>query len=150
MALRKIVQEPDEALRKKCRVVTVFDERLATLIDDLHETMTEADGVGLAAPQVSVLKRVAVAECEDFYLEMVNPVITASGGEVVGVEGCLSVDGYNCNVLRPEWIELTALDRFGKPFEKRIEGYNARICCHEIDHLDGILFIDKKYSEVDE
>lgn len=150
MALRKIVQEPDSALRKICREVTVFDDRLATLLDDMRETMRDADGVGLAAPQVSVLRRVAVAEFEEFYLELINPVLIESGGESIDVEGCLSVEGYSCKVRRPEWIRIGLQNRAGEKYEVRVEGYCARICCHEMDHLDGVLFIDKKCAEADE
>ncbi|HRU84982.1 MAG TPA: peptide deformylase [Eubacteriales bacterium] len=147
MALRRIVKEPDEILRKKCRPVESFDDKLCVLLDDMKETMRDAEGVGLAAPQVGILKRVAVVEVGDFYLEMVNPEIVEREGEQIGIEGCLSVENYNCNVARPAKLKLKAFDRFGKQFEIEVEGYIARACCHEIDHLDGILFTDRFYSE---
>jgi peptide deformylase len=149
MAIRKIVKEPDPGLRKVSREVTAFDDRLRILLDDLRDTMRKADGCGIAAPQVGILRRAAVVETTDeFYLEMVNPVITEYGGEQIGAEGCLSVEGYNCNVARPKYIVLRAFDRFGNPYEKRLEDFEARACCHEIDHLDGILFTDKFHSEI--
>lgn len=150
MALRQIVKEPDPILRKKCRLVTDFDARLAMLLDDLHETMKKNDGVGLAAPQVGILRRAAVIEIEDEYLELVNPEITKTFGEQIGVEGCLSVENFNCNVKRPMEITIKAYDRYGKKIKVKAEGYLAVACCHEIDHLDGILFKDKQYFEEEE
>lgn len=147
MAIRNIFTEGEPVLRKRAKEVTVFDERLHTLLDDMKETLGTADGVGLAAPQVGVMKRAFILDFEGEYLEAVNPVLSDMEGGVVASEGCLSVDSKkNCRVLRPEKLTLKAFDRFGKPFSLKAEGWKARIICHETDHLDGILFIDKKYE----
>lgn len=144
MAKRLIVKIGDDLLRKRSREVTEFDSRLGTLLDDMKETMIAADGVGLAAPQVGVLKRVAVISPngKDFY-EFVNPVIVSSSGRQKCNEGCLSVPGVHGKVERPKKLEITAYDRHGKQFIMKADGFLANICCHEFDHLDGILFIDK-------
>ena len=114
MAIRQITKEGDPALRKKCRPVTEFNERLGVLIDDMWDTMYKADGVGLAAPQVSVLRRIAVVDVEDGNkYELINPVIVESEGSQVGQEGCLSIPGYNCNVKGPYRVQVTAFDRLG-------------------------------------
>lgn len=148
MALRKIITEGDSLLRKNAREVTNFDSRLHTLLDDMWETMYKSDGVGLAAPQVAILRRVAVVDTEDGNkIELINPVIVNGEGEQVGNEGCLSVPEYHCLVKRPLKISIKAQDRFGKPLEFVAEGFFAVACCHEIDHLNGILFKDKKYVE---
>ena len=144
MALRDIVKDKDPILRKKCREVTDFGAKLSKLLDDMHETMIAADGVGLAGPQVGVLRRVAVVSPNgrNFY-EFVNPVIVSSSGTQICREGCLSVPGINGEVERPKKIEVMAYDRNGRRFLLKAEGFLANICCHEFDHLDGILFIDK-------
>lgn len=148
MAIRQITKEGDPALRKKCRPVTEFNERLGVLIDDMWDTMYKADGVGLAAPQVSVLRRIAVVDVDDGNkYELVNPVIVESEGSQVGQEGCLSIPGYNCNVKRPYRVKVTAFDRFGNEQTYDVQGFPAVAFCHEIDHLDGILFKDKKTDE---
>ena len=148
MAIRQITKEGDPALRKKCRPVTEFNERLGVLIDDMWDTMYKADGVGLAAPQVSVLRRIAVVDVEDGNkYELINPVIVESEGSQVGQEGCLSIPGYNCNVKRPYRVKVTAFDRFGNEQTYDVQGFPAVAFCHEIDHLDGILFKDKKTDE---
>ena len=147
MAVRKIFQEDDPILLKHCREVTVFDEKLASLLDDMFETMLKADGVGLAGPQVGYLRRLAVVETPDDRLELVNPKIIASEGEQIDEEGCLSVDSSkNCRVLRPNKVTVRAQDRTGTWYEKTVEGLSARAVCHELDHLDGILFYTKKYE----
>ena len=143
MAKRKIIQLPDELLRKKCREVTEFDERLAILLDDMKETLIAADGVGLAAPQVAVLKRVCIVMTEDLFLEMVNPVIISQKGKQKGKEGCLSVKNKSGEVVRAEEIMFEAFDRFGNKYVKTVNGFNAVACQHEMDHLDGVLFIDR-------
>ena len=144
MALRQIVKENDPQIRKHSREVTNFDEKLAILLDDMRETMIKNDGVGLAGVQVGILRRVAVVETSDeFFRELVNPVILKESGSQEGIEGCLSVDNYNCYVIRPEKITLEYFDRHGKKHKETVEGFNARACCHEIDHMDGILFKDK-------
>ena len=144
MAKRLIVKVGDDLLRKRSREVTEFDERLGELLDDMRETMIAADGVGLAAPQVGVLKRAVVISPDgrDFY-EFVNPVIVSSSGRQICREGCLSVPGVSGEVERPKKIEVLAYDRNGKRFVLNSEGFLANICCHEFDHLDGVLFIDK-------
>ncbi len=143
MALRNIVKEGDSVLRKKCREVTEFNERLHTLLDDMKETLILADGAGLAAPQVGILKRVAVVSVDEEYYEIVNPEIIESSGEQTGPEGCLSVPGVYGTVSRPMKVTVKAKDRFGKEFTVSGEGLLARAFCHEIDHLDGTLFKDK-------
>lgn len=144
MAKRLIVKVGDELLRKRSREVTEFDGRLGELLDDMRETMIAADGVGLAAPQVGVLKRAVVISPDgrDFY-EFVNPLIVSSSGRQICREGCLSVPGVSGEVERPKKIEVLAYDRNGKRFVLNAEGFLANICCHEFDHLDGVLFIDK-------
>ncbi len=144
MAKRLIVKVGDDLLRKRSREVTEFDGRLGELLDDMRETMIAADGVGLAAPQVGVLKRAVVISPDgrDFY-EFVNHVIVSSSGRQICREGCLSVPGISGEVERPKKIEVLAYDRNGKRFVLNAEGFLADICCHEFDHLDGVLFIDK-------
>ncbi len=149
MALRRIFQDGEPVLTKRCREVVDFDEKLATLLDDMRDTMRDADGVGLAAPQVGILRRIAVVEVaeENVYLELVNPQIIAAEGEQIGDEGCLSVDSSkNCKVLRPQKLTVRAYDRHGKLFEKTLENLPARAVCHELDHLEGILFYTRKYQ----
>ncbi len=148
MATRKIFTEEDSLLFKKCRPVEVFDRKLGQLLDDMRQTMRKADGVGLAAPQVGLLKRLAIIEVDDLYLEMINPVIVESHGEQIGIEGCLSVDSNkNCKVNRPNKLVLKAFDRKGREYTRELEGLPARAVCHELDHLDGILFYTKEYKE---
>lgn len=146
MALRQIIKEPDPLLRKISRQVEVFDQKLWTLLDDMRETMHHNEGVGLAAPQVGVLRRVAIVEAEEQYIELINPEIIKASGEQTGAEGCLSVEDFNCKVKRPMEITVKAYDRYGKKFKLQAEGYLAVVCCHEIDHLNGILFIDRQYE----
>ncbi len=143
MALRDIVTDPNPTLRKKCREVEVFDEKLGKLLDDMKETMRYADGVGLAGPQVGILRRVAVVEVDDFYIEFVNPVIVKQKGEQDGGEACLSVPEKSANVKRPYKVTVEYQDRYGKNMTVTAEGFIARAFCHEIDHLDGILFYDR-------
>ena len=151
MALRQIVKEQDPQIRKISREVINFDQKLWTLLDDMRETMLKNNGCGLAGVQVGILRRVAVVEVEeeDFFRELVNPRIIKQSGEIEGIEGCLSVDNYNCYVIRPEKITLEYYDRYGKKHKEKIEGFPARACCHEIDHLDGILFKDKCSREIE-
>ena len=143
MALRDIVTDPNPTLRKKCREVEVFDEKLGKLLDDMKETMRHADGVGLAGPQVGILRRVAVVEVDDFYIEFVNPVIVKQKGEQDGGEACLGVPERSANVNRPYKVTVEYQDRYGKNMTVTAEGFIARAFCHEIDHLDGILFYDR-------
>lgn len=143
MALRNIVQDGDSVLRKKCRVVTDFNDRLHILLDDMKETLIHANGAGLAAPQVGVLKRVAIVSVDDEYYELINPEIVKTEGEETSPEGCLSIPGVCGTVSRPYKVTVKAQDRYGKEFTARGEGLLARAFCHELDHLDGILFKDK-------
>ncbi len=143
MAKRFIVKVPDPILTKKCRAVDNFDERLWTLLDDMKETVKGANGAGLAAPQVAVLKRVCVVDTDDGYFELVNPVITSQSGEQSGVEGCLSVPKKYGTVVRPMKVTVKAQDRFGKDVKFKVSGFTARAFCHEIDHLDGIVYTSK-------
>lgn len=144
MALRNIVKIGDPLLRKKSRPVTDFNERITTLIDDMKETLVDANGLGLAAPQVGVLRRVVIVVNNDGeYLELVNPEITARSQETVGAyEGCLSVPDERGYLERPRKVIVKAQDRTGKSFTISLEEMAARAACHEIDHLDGTLFVD--------
>lgn len=143
MALRNIRKLGDDILRKKCRPVETIDERIVTLLEDMAETMYEANGVGLAAPQVGVLKRIVVIDIGEGLIELINPVITDFEGNIKDVEGCLSVPGKCGYVVRPEKVTVTALDRNGDKITISGEGMLAKAFCHELDHLDGIVFVDK-------
>ena len=143
MAKRNIVKVGEDILRKKCREVTAFDDKLWVLLDDMLETMKDANGVGLAAPQVGILRRVVVIDVGEGPIELVNPVITSVKGKQREVEGCLSVPGYTGIVDRPESITIRGLDREGNHQEFTFEGFKAVVMCHEYDHLDGILYTDK-------
>lgn len=146
MALRMIVKEGDPVLTRRCRQVTGFDDRLHTLLDDMQETLLDSGGVGLAAPQVGVLRRVVVIDLdEDGVLELINPEIIEQSGEQDGPEGCLSVPGRWGMVKRPNVVKVRAQDRDGEWFEAEGEGLIARCFCHELEHLDGHLFIEKAY-----
>lgn len=147
MALRNIVKLGDPILGKTSRVVTKFDDRLFTLLDDMKETMEKADGVGLAAVQVGVLKRVVVLDCGERYLELINPEITYREGEQREQEGCLSLPEKYGTTLRPMKVKVKAQNRDGKWCVYSGEGLEARCFCHEIDHLDGILFTDRLAPE---
>lgn len=142
MATRTILNESDPTLRKKSRAVENFDERLHELIDDMKETLTEADGAGLAAPQVGVLRRVVIVDDGQRLLELINPELIQVSGEEEGAEGCLSSPGEYGMVCRPTYAKVRAQDRHGKFFETEGEGIVARCFCHEIDHLNGVLFKD--------
>lgn len=144
MAIRNIVKIGDEILRKKCRTQLNFDSRLHTVLDDMAETMYFAEGVGLAAPQVGILRRYCVIDVGDGIIELVNPVIIESSGSQIGNEGCLSVPNSQATVTRPMKVTVRAQDRNGNNFTVTGEGLKARALCHEIDHLDGILYIDYK------
>ena len=143
MALRTIVLQGEECLTKKCRPVTDFNARLHTLLDDLTDTLLDSGGVGLAAPQVGILRRCCVVMNEDEeIIELVNPEIIYTEGEQTGMEGCLSVPGKYGEVTRPMVVRVRAQDRDGNWFEAEDEGLTARCFCHEIEHLDGHLFIE--------
>ncbi|MDU1203669.1 MAG: peptide deformylase [Clostridiales bacterium] len=143
MALRQIVKIGEPVLRKKSKVVKEINDRLIDLLDDMADTMYEADGVGLAAPQVGILKRVVVVDIGDGLIELINPEIIEAEGEYLDNEGCLSVPGESGDVLRPYRVKVRALNRFGETIEIEGEELLARAFCHEIDHLDGILYVDK-------
>lgn len=143
MAIRTILTGKDPALSKKCRPVTEFDDRLAVLLDDMKETLEVSNGVGLAAPQVGILRRVAIVlDAEDRPIELVNPEILEFDGEQTGLEGCLSVPGRYGTVTRPNHVKVRAQDRNGNFFEVEGEEITARCFCHEIDHLDGHVFTE--------
>ena len=143
MALRNILTEENPALRKVCRPYTAFDERLHQLLDDMKDTLKKAEGVGLAAPQVGVLRRVCVVMNEDDeIIELINPEIIKTEGEQTGLEGCLSVPGKYGVVTRPNVVRVRAQDRDGIFFDVEDEGLTARCFCHEIEHLDGHLFVE--------
>ncbi len=143
MGLRRIFTDKDPALHKVCRPVTKFDRRLHSLLDDMKETLADAAGVGLAAPQVGILRRVVVVDTGEEILELVNPVILETSGEQEGQEGCLSVPGKYGIVKRPMNVKVRAQDRNGNWFEAEGEELIARCFCHELDHLDGILYTEK-------
>ena len=143
MAIRKIREIGDPCLNKVCRPVEKFDAKLHTLLDDMAETLEKANGVGLAAPQVGILRRVVIIDRgEDGIIELINPVITETSGSYVDIEGCLSVPGKAGEVERPQKATVRAQDRNGNYYEKKLEGIFCRCACHETDHLDGKLFID--------
>jgi peptide deformylase len=142
MAIRKIVRVPDPILKEKAKPVTKFNDRLHKLLDDMAETMYDAPGVGLAAPQVGISKRVIVLDDGEGLIEVVNPVLEGLEGEQLGPEGCLSIPGLQGDVRRAERLRVKGQDRDGNPFAMDAEGYLARIFQHEVDHLNGILFTD--------
>lgn len=142
MGLRKILTDKDPALHKVCKPVTSFDAKLHKLLDDMGETMRDANGVGLAAPQVGILRRVVTVDLGDEILELVNPSLVQTDGEQVGAEGCLSVPGKYGLVKRPYYAKVKAQDRFGNWFEVEGEELIGRCFCHELDHLDGIVYTE--------
>jgi len=145
MAIRDIVKDGDETLRKVSRPVTVFDKKLGKILDDMLETMDDANGVGLAAPQIGILRRYVICEMEDGEIvELINPEVLEKGEETaIMQEGCLSVPNKSAYVERPTHLKLKYQNRDGIEITRNFEGFNARVCCHEIDHLDGILYYDK-------
>ncbi len=143
MAIRNILKNDDPALRKVCRPVTEFNERLWQLLDDMADTMHKAEGVGLAGPQVGVLRRVFVMDLGDGVIEAVNPEIISTHGKQTGQEGCLSFPNQWNDVTRPKRVKFKAQDRFGKWYIMTGEDLMARCICHETDHLDGIVFLDR-------
>ncbi|MDR0697566.1 MAG: peptide deformylase [Christensenellaceae bacterium] len=142
---RSIIKLGDNVLRAKTRVVNYFGHRLWTLLDDMKLTTLKSDGVGLAAPQIAILKKIVVIMFRGEEFELINPVISNEIGESIAPEGCLSVpSSMNCYVKRPYKLTLSYQDRYGKRHEGEFDNYLARIICHEVDHLNGILFIDRK------
>ena len=149
MAIRKIVKlGEDDVLRKRCRKVEKFDKRLEQLLDDMADTMYEADGAGLAAPQVGILKRCVVIDAGEGLLELVNPEILSAEGSQMCIEGCLSVPGRRGRVERPEKVIVHTQDRKGRHIELEGEGFLANAICHELDHLDGVIYVDKMLEDV--
>lgn len=147
MALRNVVKIGENVLRKKSKPVKNFDEDLWELLDDMKATMYQNNGMGLAAPQVGVLRRVIVIDVNNAFMELINPEIIAQKGEDMEEEGCLSVGNFRGRVKRPYEITVTAFDRYGYPFTITGEKWLARCLCHEIDHLDGILFVDRSIDK---
>lgn len=143
MALRELRYKDDEVLYKNCKEVRKFDEKLAILLDDMYETMQKANGVGLAAPQVGILKRVVVIDIGEGRIELINPEIISQKGSQTGSEGCLSVPGVYGEVERPNEVTVRAQDRNGNFFEISGKELLARAFCHEVEHLDGKLFLDR-------
>ena len=149
MAIRKIViLGEDDVLSKKCRKVEKFDEKLAALLDDMAETMYDANGAGLAAPQVGILRRVVTIDVGEGLIELINPDIIAAEGKKVDVEGCLSVPGRAGMVERPEKVTVRAQNRHGETFEITGVEMLAKCLCHELDHLDGVVYVDKMIEDV--
>ncbi len=142
MGMRKILTDKDPALHKVCKPVTAFDRKLHKLLDDMRETLLDANGVGLAAPQVGILRRVVVVDLGEELLELVNPTLVQTDGEQEGAEGCLSVPGRYGLVKRPYHAKVRAQDRYGEWFEADGEELIARCFCHELDHLDGIVYTE--------
>ncbi len=143
MAIRNIIQLGDPTLRKKSFEVTDFGEKTHQLLDDMKQTLKKVNGAGLAAPQVGVLRRIFIVWVDDAYFECINPQIISSKGKQRGEEGCLSVRGKYGKVTRPNFVTVKAFDRNGKQFTVNAEGFLARAFCHEYDHLDGIVYVDK-------
>ena len=143
MALRKIRTSTDDVLRKKSKEVTEINEKILNLLDDMADTMYESNGVGLAAPQIGILRRVVIIDIGEGLIELINPVIIETDGEQCGDEGCLSVPGKLGTVTRPNYCKVEALNRFGEKITVDGTELMARALCHEIDHLDGVLYIDK-------
>ena len=148
MGTRRILTEGDEILRKISRPVKEIDKRTKILLDDMAETMYKNDGVGLAAPQVGILRRIVVIDIGEGLLELINPEIVYSEGSKIDTEGCLSIPGRRGTVERPAKVIVQALNRKGKPIQVTGEGLMAVALCHELDHLDGILYTDKMIEDV--
>lgn len=140
---RLVVQTGDPVLREKCAEVKAFDKELASLLDDMKETVRAEQGAGLAAPQIGVARRVVVIDVEEGFFELVNPVMLYVKGEQLGPEGCLSVKGKQGTVRRPYKVKAEYRDRFGRKHKLTAEGFFARAVCHELDHLDGVLYTDR-------
>ena len=140
MGIRKILTDKEPALHKVCKPVTEFDNKLHKLLDDMADTLEKANGVGLAAPQVGILRRVVIVDTGEEILELVNPTLVETDGEQEGPEGCLSVPGKYGLVKRPYYAKVRAQDRFGDWYEAEAEELIARCFCHELDHLDGIVY----------
>lgn len=142
MAIRNIVYSGNEILSKTTKKVVNFDDNLSILLDDMYETMIENDGIGLAGPQVGILKSVAVVDVDGIKLDLINPEIISTEGECEGIEGCLSVKGVQGYVVRPQTIVVKAFNRYGVEYQLKCSDLLARCICHELDHLRGVLFTD--------
>lgn len=142
MAIRNIVLEGDEILRKKSFSVTEFSDGLRALLDDMRQTLIKENGAGLAAVQVGILRRAVIINVDEGFFELINPVIVSAKGKQTGYEGCLSIKGKCGTVTRPKEVKVNAFDRYGKPFSLTARDFFARAVCHELDHLDGRLYID--------
>ena len=142
MGLRKILTDKEPALHKTCKPVVNFDAKLHKLLDDMHETLEDSGGVGLAAPQIGILRRIVLVDNGEEVLELINPTLLETDGEQVGPEGCLSVPGKYGLVKRPYYAKVRAQDRFGEWYEADGEELTARCFCHELDHLDGIIYTE--------
>ena len=140
MGLRKILTDKDSALHKVCKPMVNFDDRLFRLLQDMRDTLIDSGGVGLAAPQVGILRRVVLVDTGEEILQLINPTLIATDGEQEGPEGCLSVPGKYGLVKRPYWAKVRAQDRHGNWFEAEGEELIARCSCHELDHLDGVIY----------
>ena len=143
MSVRFVVQTGDPVLREKCKEITTFNTELCQLLTDMKETVRKENGAGLAAPQIGVPIRVVVIDVDEGFYELINPVIVSAKGEQVGPEGCLSVKGKQGTVRRPYKVKAEYRDRYGKKHKLTAEGFFARAVCHELDHLDGVLYTDK-------
>ncbi len=150
MAKREIRLSTDEVLRKVCKPVKEISPHILTLLDDMAETMYDANGVGLAAPQVGVLKRIVIIDIGDGLVEMINPVVVETSGSQIGEEGCLSIPGSSADVERPAYVKVEALNRKGEKIIVEGTDLMAVALCHETDHLEGILYIDKALEPMDE
>ena len=144
MGLRRILTHREPALHKTCKPVTAFDAKLHKLLDDMHETLADSGGVGLAAPQIGILRRVVLVDTGEEVLELINPTLLETDGEQIGAEGCLSVPGKYGLVKRPYYAKVRAQDRDGNWYEAEGEELTARCFCHELDHLDGIIYTEVK------
>ena len=151
MGLRKIryYEEKDTILRKKSKIVKVVDKKILELLEDMAETMYQEEGVGLAAPQIGILKRLVVIDVGEGLIKLINPVIIEASGEQQGIEGCLSVLGVSGEVIRPQKVRIGAQNEKGEYIELEGEDLLARAFCHELDHLEGILFIDKMLPDTE-
>ena len=149
MAIRQVRYKEDDVLYKECKEVKKFDEKLGILLDDMYDTMKKANGVGLAAPQVGILKRAVVIDFGEDRIELINPQIIETSGLQTGTEGCLSFPNVWGEVERPNYVKVKAFDRYGKEFELEGEELLARAICHECDHLDGIVFTSHVIRFVD-
>ena len=149
MALRQVRYKEDDVLYKECKEVKKFDEKLGILLDDMYDTMKKANGVGLAAPQVGILRRAVVIDIGDGRIELINPQIIETSGLQTGTEGCLSFPNVWGEVERPNYVKVKAFDRYGKEFELEGEELLARAICHECDHLDGVVFTSHVIKFVD-